>query len=143
MSEIMQFTRLPSEGIDQILARFRSIRWRAQQGGANVTISIEGIAWLLLRACGPAGNQLVTILSPMHGRFPTTEAELESICLDLGLRRMGHVLEGTYGNIATQLRAPPAQAFVASVGGTASGGNADPWTGGNDPWSAAPSVAMP
>ena len=52
MAEIMQFQRRPGEAIDNMLARFRTVRFRAQAGGQNMVMSIEGYSWLLLRACG-------------------------------------------------------------------------------------------
>ena len=144
MGELMNFHRLANESIDQLLARFRGVRWRAQQGGGNMAMNWEGYSWLILKACSPNPQQLITILQPFQGRFPSTEADFEA--MSLTLRRMGHVLENAYGNIASQLRMAPSRNFF----GWESGGNqpsqppeADPWGGGNDPWSAASSQSAP
>ena len=66
------------ETIDALLARFMSLRFRAQQGGGGV-MSWEMYSWLLLRACGCSQNQLLTILQPTMGRFPNTEEEFNAM----------------------------------------------------------------
>ena len=137
MGELMNFHRHANESIDQLLARFRGIRWRAQQGAGNLTMNWEGYSWLILKACSPNSQQLITILQPFQGRFPSTEAEFDAMTLTL--RRMGHVLENTYGNIASQLRTAPTRNFFGwEADGTQSSQQSefsDPWAGGNDPWS--------
>ena len=139
MGELMNFHRNSNESIDQLLARFRGVRWRAQQGGGNMTMNWEGYSWLILKACSPNPQQLITILQPIQGRFPSTEVEFEAMTLTL--RRMGHVLENTYGNIASQLRTPPTRNFFGwESDGTQPPEPRDPWAGGNDPWSAGTSL---
>ena len=94
-----------------------------------MAMSWEGYSWLLLRACGVNQHQLLSILQPYQGRFPSTEAEFNS--MQLTLRRMGHILEQTPGNIASQLRAAPNRAFVTQQ----SEGSAEPWQSDQpDPW---------
>ena len=100
MGDLMQFRRLPNESIDQLVVRFRVVRWRAQQSG-NMAMSIEGLSWLLLCAVRPTSQQLVQILQPFDQQFPTTEQQFEQLMMTL--RRLGHILENSYGNIATQL----------------------------------------
>ena len=53
MSELMMFRRNASETIDALLSRFLTLRYRAQNNGAGMTMSLEGYSWLILRACGP------------------------------------------------------------------------------------------
>jgi hypothetical protein len=93
----MMFGRRGNEKIDDLLTRFEVLRQRAA-GQGNVAMNPEGLTWLLLRACQPNDHQLLILLQPLGGRYPTTEAELRG--LYTALRRMGHVLEGSHGNIA-------------------------------------------
>jgi len=69
-----------------------------------MTMSIEGLSWLLLRACHVNDQQLLQLLADFRGRFPTNEVEMRT--LQTSLRRMGHILERSTNNIASQLRVP-------------------------------------
>ena len=134
ISELMQFSRNSNEPIDSMLARFLTLRFRASQGGNGVAMSWEGYSWLLLRACGINQHQLLNVLQPYQGRFPSTEAEFNA--MQLTLRRMGHILEHTPGNIASQLRAAPTRNFFAGEGDQFGQPQPnDPWSAGPDPWS--------
>ena len=140
MKELMSFTKLSRETIDAIISRFRIIRWRAAQGNAGIQISWEGYSWILLKAIGVSGAQLVQILQPVQGHFPNNEQDFEAMCLTL--RRMGHILENSPHNLAHALRHPgsasnnfpmfadPA-ATSMSFPTTQMGG--DPWQQ-HDPW---------
>ena len=92
-------------------------------------MSPEGLAWLLLKACGVNHNQLLSILQPFQGRFPNTEAELNA--MQMTLRRMGHILESAPGNIAAQLRTPgqrtDSRFFFANPDDGWGQQNQDPW----------------
>ena len=59
----------------------------------------EGYSWLLLKACGVSQHQLIILLQPTAGRFPTNDQEFSAMIL--AIRRMGHILEGSTGNIAS------------------------------------------
>ena len=86
-----------SEGMDQLLSRFDLVHQRAQDlGGFGMTP--EGFSWLLLRACGVNDTQLLQLLHPLQGRFPQTLPQYRE--LQQGLRRMGHILEHSPGNLA-------------------------------------------
>ncbi|CAK9060240.1 unnamed protein product [Durusdinium trenchii] len=101
ITELMGFTRNGNEPIDSLLVRFDSVRTRAaEQGGAIV--SIQGVTWILLRAVGITDQQLLQLLSPFNGLFPSTEAEFTQ--LKTSLRRMGHILERAPGNLREGLR---------------------------------------
>lgn len=113
MSELMQFQRHPHETIGALLSRFMSLRHRSTQQGVGMTMNWEGESWLLVRACGVNRNQLLSLLQPLQGRFPSTEAEFQG--MSLGLWHMGHILEGAPSDIAAQLPAP-ARAHVAMDG---------------------------
>ena len=96
----------------------------------------EGYTWLLLKAIGINSCQLISTLQPLQGRFPNTEAEFEQMCMTL--RRMGHILEHTPGNLASALKSPPSSAFP-TWGQDAQSNSAylavqtDPWaSGGRD-----------
>ncbi len=100
MTELMTFTRHQNERIDALLARFDQVRQRARDTG-GLMLNIEGMAWVLLRAVGVNDSQLLTLLQPTQGRFPRTVPELDA--LQVLLRRMGHVLEHSPGNLAAAL----------------------------------------
>ena len=103
ITELLSFSRNhhQHERIDEILVRFDVARQRAHDEG-QLTVSITGLTWLLLRAVGVSDSQLLQILTPFGGNFPQTEQELQ--VLKQQLRRMGHVLENSPGNIASALR---------------------------------------
>ena len=122
MTELMQCRRNPGESTDSLLARYQGITFRAETGGAGMTMSFGGYSWLLLRACGVSQGQLITLLQPTNSRFPTTEAEYSA--LTMAIRRIAHVLEGSFGKIASQLRSAPS-AFPAF-----SANEIDPWSPG-------------
>ena len=81
MTELMSFRRQQGENTDAMVARFRTIRWRAAQGGAGMLLNWEGYSYLFLRATGVSPNQLLTILQPYSGRFPNTQQEFEDMTL--------------------------------------------------------------
>ena len=145
MSELMSFHRNPGEQIDTLLSRFMTLRYRAEQGGAGMTMSWEGYAWLVLKACGTNSQQLLQLLQPYQGRFPNTAAEYNA--LTMSLRRMGHILEGAPGNISNQLRNPPSrgffnETFVAMDADPWQSPNSDPWQQSRDPWQGSVGVAQ-
>ena len=113
VTDMLNFRRsAPGERIDELLTRFDLTRQRAHDLG-QLTVSVTGLAWILLRACEVTDNQLLQLLMPYQGRFPQNEAELTA--LKVQLRRMGHILEQSPGNIAATLRGGPRQqAFWAN-----------------------------
>ena len=58
----------------------------------------EGYSHLLLRACRVDPQQMVTLLSPCGGIPPTTEQQFNQ--MEMAIRRMGHILEGTTFSLA-------------------------------------------
>ena len=101
MTDLMMFHKRGHERIDDLLTRFDVLRQRAV-GQGGVAMSVEGLSWLLLRACQPNDQQLLMLLQDFRGRYPANEAELRQ--LYTSLRRMGHILEDNPDNIAKQLR---------------------------------------
>ena len=102
LTDMLGFERSsPYEQVDELMARFDLVRSRAQEFG-QLVISVPGLAWLLLKACGVNDAQLLQVLTPFGGQFPQTEADLN--VLKAQLRRLGHVLEGSPGNVAQALR---------------------------------------
>ena len=106
-----------------------------------LAISIQGLAWILLRACSVNDTQLITLLQPFNGLFPSTQDQYNQLCV--GLRRMGHIIERSPGNIASQLRGSShhAPTFFAGQEQEQHGAHqpsqqADPWTTSPDPWAA-------
>jgi hypothetical protein len=65
-------------------------------------MSIQGLAWILLKAVGVNDAELLTLLQPTQGRFQSAPQEFDA--LRVLLRRMGHVLERSPGSIASSLR---------------------------------------
>ncbi|CAE8605145.1 unnamed protein product [Polarella glacialis] len=100
ITELMTFQRNGHERIDDLITRFDIIRQRANDQG-QMALSVQGLTWILLRACQVNDTQLMQLLAPMQGLFPGTEAEYSQ--LRTVLRRMGHIIERTPGNIAQQL----------------------------------------
>ena len=133
ITELMNFTRNGQERIDDLITRFDTIRTRADQQG-QLAISIQGLAWIILRACQVNDMQLMTLLQPFWGLFPADAAQYQTLCTYL--RRMGHIIERAPGNIAAQLRSVPGhtgsgQAFFAGDAPT------DPFQQPeSDPWRA-------
>ena len=101
ITELMTFSRQGAERIDSLITRFDGVRQRAQDQGAMV-MSVQGISWLLLRACGVSDSQLINLLQPTMGLFPATQEQYNAMCT--ALRRMGHIIEHHPGNIASSLR---------------------------------------
>jgi len=102
MTELMNFHRRGNEKIDDLLIRFDVIRQRAREQGA-LTMGIEGLTWILLRACHVNDQQLLQLLQPFDTRFPTNDVQFRQ--LYAALRRMGHILEHRPGNLAQLLHA--------------------------------------
>ena len=101
IAELFNFSRHGNERIDDLLTRFDCINERAQAEGA-MHVSIQGITWLLLRACHVNDMQFQQLLMPTGGLFPATADQFTA--LQLQMRRMGHIVENAPGNIAAQLR---------------------------------------
>lgn len=66
MTELVSFSRNGRERIDYLITRFDHIRETANQEG-QLAMSIEGLAWLVLRACQVNDTQLMNILQPFGG----------------------------------------------------------------------------
>ena len=103
MTDMLAFSRKPGENINNLLARYETVRQRAAIEGQFV-MSVEGCSLQLLRACGIQASHLVTLLQPYQGRLPTTEQQFNELFAQL--RRFGHMTEGVQGNVATVLSAP-------------------------------------
>ena len=141
MRELMSFHRERNESIDAILSRFRITRWRAAMGNAGIQMSWEGYTWILLRAIGVSSQDLISILQPVQGQFPSTEPEFEAMCMTL--RRMGHIRENAPHNLAHALRSgdrgntmfaeSPNMAFPVTPYAQAAPAAPDPWMTA-DPW---------
>ena len=88
IAEFLGFRRLPGEGVDDVLARFKVLRLRAQNAGGFV-MGPQGLAWLLLQALqiGPEGWD--RLLAPLQGALPQHEADLGQLIERI--RRSGHV----------------------------------------------------
>ena len=107
MTEMLAFERRPGESINSLIARYETVRQRAAIEG-QLVISMEGCALQLCRAIGIRADQLPNYLQPFQGRFPQTENEFSQLCRNL--RLVGHINEGTRGNIASALHGPLRQA---------------------------------
>ena len=112
ITDMMMFHRRHRESTDELLTRFEITRHRAHDGG-GFNMGIEGLTWLLLKACQVNETQLLDLLRPTNGRFPTTEVELRQLMT--AIRRMGHVLEHQPDNLAAQLRNTHTQAYMVNA----------------------------
>ena len=101
MTDLMNFRREGREPIDALISRFDILRQRANAQG-QLTLSIQGLVWLLLRACEVDDIQLMQLLAPFNGLFPANQAEYDRLIILL--KRMGHIIENSPGNVASQLR---------------------------------------
>ena len=101
MTEMLSFSRGPRESINEVLTRYEIVRQRARLEGQFV-MSTEGCALQLLRACGVNTTQLMQLLQPFGTNLPRNEQELSQMANSM--RRMGHILENSPGNIASSLR---------------------------------------
>ena len=81
-------------------------------------MSVTGLAYILLKACEVSDTQLIQLLAPLQGRFPNDDQEFQ--ILKTQLRRMGHILEHSPGNIAAALRGRNAQPQYLATKGDAS-----------------------
>ena len=110
VTELMGFARQGQERIDGLITRFDTVRQRANQEG-QLTMSIQGITWILLRACQVNDTQLMSLLQPFNGIFPSTPEQYTQLCTLL--RRMGHIIEHSPATLleccaaATTSRPPP------------------------------------
>ena len=100
MTAMMSFRRNDREPIDDMLARFDTLRVRAANVGQYVQ-STEAYALQLLRAIGVNSEQIVNLLSPYGQRLPANDQQFED--MKNRLRRMGHILEAVPGNIASTI----------------------------------------
>ena len=78
-------------------------------------MNFEVLGWLMVRACGVSPPQLVELLHPFQGRFPTDAGEFNT--LETAIRRMGHILENAPHDLASQLRPPSGFQGYAFDGG--------------------------
>ena len=74
ISELTGFSRRSGERTDELISRFLTVMHRARDRG-QMAMNWQGIAWILLRAVGVNGNQLMQLLAPLRGRMPNSEAE--------------------------------------------------------------------
>jgi len=101
MTELMHFRRNQNERIDALIIRFDTLRQRANAQG-QLTMSIQGLVWLLLRACAVDDTQLMQLLMLTNELFPATQQEYDRLITLL--KRMGHIIENSPNNVAQLLR---------------------------------------
>ncbi|CAE7222318.1 unnamed protein product [Symbiodinium sp. CCMP2592] len=123
ITDLFNFGRQGNERIDELITRFDLIRQRSYDLG-QLTMSVTGLAYILLKACEVSDAQLMQLLSPLQGRFPNDDQEFQ--ILKTQLRRMGHILEHSPGNIAAALRGRNAQPQYFATEGSASNADAQP-----------------
>ena len=100
--DLLNFAAERREKIDDLLTRFDIIRHRAETEG-NLAMNVQTITEILIKACRLNSDQLMGLLEPTHGVPPATGQEYTNLCTRL--RRMGHIIEGHHGNIASLLQA--------------------------------------
>ena len=138
MMDFMSFTAPSHESIDNTLARFDVILYRARQRG-GLGINPAGAAFSLMRALRLSADQWDRLLAPFGGVCPQDEQGLYALMERL--RRMGHLHEpaGIHHN-----QPDPRSAHGFKGGGKGhfffptfgqEGGMTDPFqTAGGDPW---------
>ena len=57
-------------------------------------MNVQGLSWLLLRACGVADQQLVSLLLPLQVQFPTTEQQMGLLFTMLRRSQEGRACSG-------------------------------------------------
>ena len=104
ISELFTFSAQRNERIDDLLTRFDVLHERAQAEG-QMHMSVQALVWLLLKACNVTDSQLQQLLAPTQGLFPANADQFAA--LQVQMRRMGHIVENSPGNIASILRRSP------------------------------------
>ena len=66
MTEMLAFSRKPGEGINAMLARYETVRHRANVEGQFV-MSVEGCTLQILRSCNIGPQHLFALLQPFGG----------------------------------------------------------------------------
>ena len=133
-TELERFRRQPRERVDALLTRFESIRDRAASHG-NLVLTPALAATKLVEAVGVDSTQLWDLLRPTNGVWPQTEDEYRAMTQTL--RRMGHILERSQGNIAGLLRGNSQNSMQNWMvdPGDGSQPQEDPWhSTAGDPW---------
>ncbi len=100
---ILDFRAQNGERIDSLLTRFDMARAEAATVGAGMD-NFSILSTILLRACGVSANQTLQLLDWNAGRMPNNQQTYDT--MTTRLRSMGHILEGSPGNIMTGLSAP-------------------------------------
>ena len=141
LTDLLTFSRQGQERIDDLISRFDTVRQAANNQG-QLALSFQGLAWILLRACQVNDMQLMQLLQPFGGLFPSNQAEYAQ--LTTLLRRMGHIIERSPGNIAGLLRGQPPghshnqrQAFLTTDGTPSDVNSPAGQTHSDSPWSQA------
>ena len=93
MSELMSFSKIHSESVDQCLTRFDVLRHRAQQR-AGLNMTPQGLSWLLLNGFKLRPDMWDRILAANDGHLPDTEQQFRQMLERM--RRLGHLLEGGF-----------------------------------------------
>ena len=78
----MNFERDGREPIDQLITRLDIVRQRANQQG-QMTVSVLGLVWMLLKACRANDQQLMQLLQPFNGVFPSDNAKCGALTTQL------------------------------------------------------------
>ena len=94
LDDVFRFRRKAAESVDELLARFELLRYKAEQNG-RLAMSEAGWAWLLLSAMHVPSAKWDVVLLPTRGNLPTTPAEYRE--MTIYLRRVGH-LNGESGD---------------------------------------------
>eukprot|EP00959_Pyramimonas_sp_CCMP1952_P087537 1831548-Pyramimonas_sp.AAC.1 len=91
LSQLLGFSRMQGESIDQALSRFDITVYRATNLLQNFALGPQGLAWILLRALKVAPVMWSQLLIPLNGQLPTTEDQMN--ILKRHIRQQAHILE--------------------------------------------------
>ena len=76
-------------------------------------MNVQTVTEILLKACRLSPDQLMRRLEPTNGLPPANDQEYTNLCTRL--RRMGHIIEGHHGNIASLLQAGRPSSRLISI----------------------------
>ena len=99
-NSVLDFRAVPREPIDHLLIRWDLARARSESVGAGWTNPYH-LTTILLRQLQLTVEQTVTLLQPLGGHLPNTLQQYDDLVIRI--RAMGHIVEGSRGNIAHAL----------------------------------------
>eukprot|EP00971_Amphidinium_carterae_P039641 778948-Amphidinium_carterae.1 len=159
LANVMAFSVLPNESIDEVLSRFEVLLSRAADE-SNFVAQPQSKAWMLMSGLRLPPEEWMHLLHPMNGKLPNTDNEYAQLVQFI--RRRGRVHQ--HGSIAlaaqqaktggraaaTYMTWSPEEHTTSSyLGASSTGGSSLAWFGGgmedpvwsHDPWAQSSAAA--